>query len=114
MLTPQAGDILFFPKDNEFHYASGKATVNGIRGKEHRNTYCVFNAQVFLSSDASRFSCSGGPCPFIDRYKVKYVGKELRTCWTWGPEGPGAGNGVPVNFEANVFEVVGLNPREDD
>ena len=104
--TPQHGDVCVFKAEDSFFYASGFFTVNG----DERTVfpYCVKDASVFRPSDGSYTSCSGGPCPRIDKYEWKLVSAlHPNRAWNWGPNQPGAGMGVEYNYTTRLWECIG-------
>jgi hypothetical protein len=107
MEYPKHGDVVFFDPEDGYYYHSGHAVVNGMKTTENHNTYAVFMASVFRPDDGSYVSCSGGPCPFIDKFKFEKVGPYTQAAWNWNGNTPAAGAGVAYEYETTLWKCVG-------
>jgi hypothetical protein len=100
---PKAGDVVIV--DTDAYYAAKR----GDRGVIDATLYgdklgFVLGASAYRSKETGHVSCSGGPCPPVDPAELKFAGRETQRFWSWGPNGPGAGNGVEYEVLVNAWE----------
>lgn len=67
----------------------------------HDNT-ATLNASTFRAG--GRVSCSGGPCPFVEVDRLRFVGLERMKCWRWADGYPAAHNGGSYKVTVPVWE----------
>jgi hypothetical protein len=102
------GDVLVVGGQPKDYYSSNAQP--GMKGVMDLHTYgpgsiaCTFGASAFRPKDGSYVSCSGGPVPEVFMKDLKYVGTTEREFWCWGPNGPGAGNGVTYKATVGLWE----------
>lgn len=70
------------------------------------NGFATLNARTFRAG--GRVSCSGGPVPFVEVDRLRFISLKQMKCWRWADGYPAAHNGgdytvtVPVWKEAKA------------
>jgi hypothetical protein len=64
--------------------------------------FVTMRASTFRAG--GRVSCSGGPCPFVEVDRLRFIGLEQARCWRWADGYPAAHNGGNYTVTVPVWE----------
>ena len=101
---PTIGDMFQYTnEDGEFygraHYESESENDNRICwGGSHSHVYKTEQNEIGIG-----FLSSGGPWGSLDISKLHYVGKTVRSFWTWGSCGACGNGGLSFDAEVNLW-----------